>query len=217
MSTITTFENNRWKKSDQAVVFRHDAVLRMIDGGSVLDLGCGDGLLLSLLRKRGLGGKGFDISDEAVARCRARGFDVDKFDFSTPNLPIGQNTYENVVLLDVLEHLYYPAALLAEAARVSKNYVIAAVPNFNSLPARLQVMLGLVPENNRPRKGHVYWFNGKILINMMEKTGLEIVEIEYNTFWSHKPIIGVLLNYLARIFPSLFALSFIVKARKCNV
>jgi len=55
-------------------------------------------------------------------------------------------------MLDILEHLYYPKALLLEASRVADK-VIFSVPNFSSLPARMQTLFGLVPENNTAKKG----------------------------------------------------------------
>ena len=54
------------------------------------------------------------------------------------------------MLLDVLEHHFEPSKLLAEAIRVSRKYIVLSVPNFNSLKARLQVLFGKVPLNNKP-------------------------------------------------------------------
>lgn len=55
---VLKFENNRWAEGPQARVFRHDACLELIKEGTVLDLGCGDGLLLSLLSKKAFKVKG---------------------------------------------------------------------------------------------------------------------------------------------------------------
>ena len=114
--------------------------------------------LLSLLKEKGIIGKGLDISEEGVEKAKMKGFDVSVFDFSN-QLPFPDNSFDIVISLDVLEHLYAPENLIKEAVRVSKRHLIIGVPNFNSLPARLQVLFGAVPENNRPNKGHVYWFN----------------------------------------------------------
>ena len=114
------------------------------------------------------------------------------------------------LVLDVLEHVYDPLRLLQEAARVSKQFVIVGVPNFSSLPARLQVLRGTVPENNQPNKGHLYWFNHNVLSKVATKAGLQVVEMQMNTF---KPI-SLFGNWLVRLFPNLFALSFVVKYTK---
>jgi len=211
--SVKQFENNRWGRDDQVICFRHRAALGMINGGTVLDLGSGDGLFLSLLREKGVPGEGLDISEEGVAKTRSKGLKSSIFDFNE-KIPSGDNTFDTVVMLDLLEHLYDPETLLAEAARVSKKSVIISVPNFNSLPARLQVMFGRVPENNRPNKGHIFWFNYDNLSKMFQENNLKVSEIKTNTFLENAFLIGAVMKFLARIVPPLFALSFVIKLSK---
>jgi methionine biosynthesis protein MetW len=210
---VKQFENTRWARDDQKVGFRHAAALALVPDGTVLDLGSGDGLFLSLVRENGIDGEGLDLSEEGVAKARAKGLTAMVHDFNDP-LPYADATFDTVVMLDVLEHLYAPEKLLQEAVRVSKEYVIVGVPNFNSLPARLQVLGGTVPENNHPHKGHVYWFNHAILISMLETCGLSLDSIESNTFLTRVPVLGSLMRLASRMWPNLFALSFVVRARK---
>lgn len=211
---IKDFENKRWKSGSQEIVFRHKAALGMVDAGKVLDLGCGDGLFLLKLRDKGIGGMGLDISEEAVRKCAASGLDAKVFDFTIQKLPFNDESYDCVAALDVLEHLFFPEKLLAEAKRVSREFIILSVPNFNSLPARLQVLFGKIPENNRKNKGHVYWFNSAVLKEILKNLGLKVVDFQVNTIWQSRPLIGCVLKTLARKFPSLFALSFVVKLKK---
>lgn len=210
---VKQFENNRWVRDNQAICFRHKAALGMIDSGTVLDLGSGDGLFLSLLKEKSISGEGLDISEEGVAKTRAKGLKASPFDFNG-KVPFEDNTFDVVVMLDLLEHLYAPERLLKEAVRVSKNSLIISVPNFSSLPARLQTLLGSVPENNHPHKGHIFWFNYFILQKLIGELGLYIVEMRTNTFWQNYFLVGALLKFLARIWPSLFALSFVIKLEK---
>jgi len=130
------------------------------------------------------------------------------------NLPFQDGTFDTVVMLDVLEHVYAPEVLLEEAVRVSKKYIIISVPNFNSLPARLQILFGKVPENNRPNKGHVYWFNYDNLTKMIKQHDLHIMDMRVNTVFENRFLLGDLTRFFARVFPSLFTLSFVVKAEK---
>ncbi len=210
---VKDFENNRWSHEDQKLCFRHRATLSMIDSGTVLDLGSGDGLLLSLLKKKGIYGKGLDISENGLAKAREKGLDVAVFDFSN-KLPFADNTFDTVTMLDLLEHLYDPEFLLKEACRVSKKSIIVGVPNFSSLPARIQTLLGNVPENNQPKKGHIFWFNYDILKSMLHKVGLEIIRIKKNTFFESIPLIGHVTYLLSNFFPNLFSLSFVVLSYK---
>lgn len=205
----TEFENNRWKSGNQKVVFRHRAALEFVEKGSVLDLGCGDGMLLTMLREMGIESEGLDISPEAVRKCITKGLKARVHPFDQV-LPYADNTFDTVMLLDVLEHLYDPASLLREAARVSRAVVIVGVPNFSSLPARLQVFLGMVPENNHPHKGHIYWFNHKVLYQMAENAGLSVVGLRMNTFFP----LSLFGECVPRVLPNLLALSFVVRLQK---
>ena len=208
--SVQDFENKRWEGDKQKIVFRHKEALRLIDSGKVLDVGCGDGLFLGMLKQKKIESVGVDISEEGVKKCRSNNLEASQCDFSVNKLPFPDNEFDYVVALDVLEHLYNPEHLLKEAKRVSKKYIIISVPNFNSLPARIQMAFGGVPENNRPNKGHVFWFNYRVLEKMLNNNGLSVSALKVNTFWEASTITKI----LAGIFPSLFALSFVVKLEK---
>ena len=210
------FENLRWGSRDSYLGFNHKSALEMIGGGSVLDLGCGDGTFLDSLRLRKNNAEGVDLSQEAIKKCRAKGHKAELFDFSDGKLPYTDNSFDYVVMLDVLEHLYDPDGLLAEAKRVSRQFVILSVPNFSSLPARLQVVLGHVPENNRRGKGHIFWFNWNVLTKMLQAKNLKIVASKYCTFWQNRFVVGAVTGLLMNTMPNLFALSLVVKVAKNN-
>ncbi len=211
--SVKDFEDERWRHSPQKLEFRHRAALAFISKGPVLDIGCGDGLFLSLCKEKGIEAEGIDFSDVAVSRCTERGLKAHRVDIAT-GLPFADNAFPVVVALDVLEHVYEPGKLLREIKRISSGTVIVGVPNFSSLPARLQVLLGEVPENNRPHKGHIYWFNWPVLRTMAEKNGLRIVARRANAPWERIPLIGMVSRALAAAFPNLFSLSFIIQAQK---
>ena len=48
---------------------------------------------------------------------------------------------------------------------------------------------------------------------VLEKSGLEIKEVKVNSFFSKKPVLNKLTQKLAQVWPSLFALTFVVKAK----
>ncbi len=214
-SSVKEFENKRWREGDQTLQFRHVRAVEMVEKGQkVLDIACGDGLLLGALSKKGANVSGVDLSEEGVKKCKEKGLDAAVVDFAPEPLPFQDGTFDTVIMLDVLEHLYAPEELLQEATRVSKKYIIISVPNFGSLPARVQVLLGKVPENNRPNKGHVYWFTYGNFMKMLRQNNLHIVDFKTNTFFENKFLLGNVTRFFARIFPALFALSFVVKLEK---
>jgi SAM-dependent methyltransferase len=96
---------------------------------SVLDVGCGDGALLSALRARGLAARlaGVEITQQAVVLARARDGVGPVELYDGERLPFAPHAFDLGVLSHVLEHVPDPAALLGEVARVC-GAVIVEVP-----------------------------------------------------------------------------------------
>jgi SAM-dependent methyltransferase len=93
---------------------------------NTLEVGCGDGALLSELHRRGFGGRlaGVEITQAAVeiAASRSEIESVELYDGA--HLPSGDRAYDLGVVSHVLEHVLDPAALLAEVARVCRATVV---------------------------------------------------------------------------------------------
>ncbi len=62
----------------------------------------------------------------------------------TKTLPFENNTFDIIVLKDILEHVYDPISVLVESKRVLKNdgYIILSLPNHFYLPFRLKILFG---------------------------------------------------------------------------
>ena len=86
---------------------------------TVIDLGCGDGQIGSLvLRHRGgISLKGYDI----LVRPHTR---IPVFEFDGNLLPEKNNAVDTVILVDVLHHCVEPELLLREAYRVARHSII---------------------------------------------------------------------------------------------
>lgn len=205
--SVEKFQNSQWVKLDK-INFSKRTILSLVKEGTVLDIGCGDGLLMECLkRENNIKIKGIDISSKAIEICKSRGLDCVQGDI-TDTLPFADNSFNSVLLIDVLEHIFQPGDVLKEAHRVCTDYVYISVPNFVSFPARLQILLGQVPENNTARDGHVYWMTKKVITDLLNKAGFEVEEIIVNTFWEK------VLKYVKNLNQSFFGLSFIIKAKK---
>jgi SAM-dependent methyltransferase len=91
-----------------------------------LEVGCGDGALLSELHARGFGGglSGVEITQAAVDIARGRS-EIDSVElYDGAHLPVQESFYELGVISHVLEHVPDPGALLAEVARACDAVVI---------------------------------------------------------------------------------------------
>jgi 2-polyprenyl-3-methyl-5-hydroxy-6-metoxy-1,4-benzoquinol methylase len=105
-------------------------------GARVLDVGCGRGVLLSEIARRGFEAHGVERSEEA-----ARGADPRARIHIAPSLAdaaLPASSFDEVIVWHVLEHLRDPRATLAEIHRVLRpgGTLIVAVPNFSSAQAR---------------------------------------------------------------------------------
>src|SRR5262245_22920852 len=76
---------------------------RGLDG--VLDIGCGRGEFLELLREAGIRAKGVDIDLDMVLLCREKGLDVEKEDASSYLQSIPDRSLGGVFAAQVIEHL----------------------------------------------------------------------------------------------------------------
>jgi SAM-dependent methyltransferase len=88
------------------------------EGASVLDLGCGAGML-ALLKRKGVVLTGVDLSDECARAARRNGYDV-TCAARLDALPFGDATFDYVVSLDVLGHVAFEEkdGVLGEIRRV---------------------------------------------------------------------------------------------------
>ena len=96
---------------------------------STLEVGCGDGALLSELHRRGFGGRleGVEITQAAVQIAAARPEIAEVSLYDGLHLAAGDGAFELGVLSHVLEHVGDPAALLGEVARACRA-VLVEVP-----------------------------------------------------------------------------------------
>jgi O-antigen chain-terminating methyltransferase len=73
--------------------------------GDVLDVGCGRGEFLDLLKAEGIPARGIDINHEMVEGCRARGLDVTEADAVGYLEPLPDASLSGLFAAQVVEHL----------------------------------------------------------------------------------------------------------------
>lgn len=95
----------RFRGPESLVQERQQQYLAYFTGGPVLDLGCGRGEFLDLLRTAGVPARGIDSSPAMVAACSERGLDVVVGDLLAALGAADDASLAGVVALQVAEHL----------------------------------------------------------------------------------------------------------------
>ena len=117
-------------------------VTGMVEAGSRgLDVGCGDGSLLALLRDRkNVDGRGIEISREGVNACLAKGLPVIQGDADTDLADYPDDAFDYVILSQTIQATRQPKAVLEQLLRIGRRAIVS-FPNFGHWSVRLELAL----------------------------------------------------------------------------
>lgn len=108
---------------------QRERVERMADRcvGTVLDVGSSDGFTANVFKLAGHEVVCCDISEKRIARVEEL-YGIEGHVCDGASLPFGDDSYDTVVLGEILEHCDNPGILFAEACRVARERVVISVP-----------------------------------------------------------------------------------------
>jgi 2-polyprenyl-3-methyl-5-hydroxy-6-metoxy-1,4-benzoquinol methylase len=159
------------------------------DVSSVLDVGCGRGEFLYLLKERGIQAEGCDIDDVLLEKS-ARFARVKKVNVLELSQAYPENSFDLVTCLHTLEHTLHPHTTLQELKKVTRKYILLAVPNARYIA-------------HNERATHLYSWNGDTLKNLIECAGLELLKLQQdrtNMFPNVLRLTPVINRLLLKIF-----------------
>jgi methionine biosynthesis protein MetW len=162
----------------------------------VLDVGCGDGGLLTVLKEEaGVEGIGIDVDPGSVAAVRERGFLAEQVDISEVDALKTLPQADVAVAFELLEHLPNTEQVLMALVEKTTQGVIFSVPNTGYFVYRLRLLLGKVPAQwvTHPAEHLRFWTRADMRL-WLGSLGLTIRE---EVFYEGVP-------GLNRVFPSLF-------------
>jgi methionine biosynthesis protein MetW len=109
----------------------HQIICSMIkDGASVLDLGCGNGDLMSLLvREKNASVQGIELDDTAVRQCIEKGLMVFQGDIESGLTDFPDQSFDDVILNQSMQEVRKVDLVIQESLRIGKR-VIVGFPNF---------------------------------------------------------------------------------------
>ena len=162
---------------------------------TVLDIGAGTGLLCLAAKERGLEAVGVEPSKWAVDVARNQN-DVEVLDGVFPHPQLSGHRFDVITIVDVIEHVSNPAALLRDVVAAMTPGAVLAVttPDVQSLAARLMGRRWW-----HYRVAHVCYFSRKTMRLALEHAGLSLAHVETYS-WSFS--IGYIAERLERYLPT---------------
>ena len=186
---------------------------------TALDVGCGVGEFMVILRDLGFTVQGIDGSQEQMNIVCSMGFEGKVADLEG-GLPYASESFLLVTCLELIEHVARSEELLGEIHRVLRpgGYLLLSTPNFSFLNNRLHYFFGAPPCNEGV---HLRFLVKSRLESALERTMFKVIE---RNSYGVIPLASTLTTRLFRrkavlwrvpaIFESLLAYDFIYLAQK---
>jgi SAM-dependent methyltransferase len=144
-------------------------------GGTVLDLGCGRGEFLELLRDAGIRARGVDTTPAMIAHCRRKGLDVERRDAEKFLEAAVDGSLGGIFAAQVIEHLEPPTVVrlvqLAFRKLAPGGPLVLEAPN----PATLSVLADFTLDPT-----HVRNYHPEFMKWLLGAEGFEEVELHYS-------------------------------------
>jgi methionine biosynthesis protein MetW len=202
------FNDNRNYNYSSLDVEQRDEYNLIIDlikpHSKVIDLGCGNGSLLSLLiQEKNVYGHGIELSESGVAICDKKGLNVIKGRIDE-KLDFQDDEFDYSICNVTIQMVMYPEILLGEMKRISK-YQIISFPNFGFYKNRIDMFFkGRMPkpmlfEYKWYSTGHIHQLSINDFYELINDIGgLKISAVRM--LGSNNPV----KNFLQRRYPNLF-------------
>ncbi len=112
------------------------------EGVRLIDIGCGDGELLAMLRDRkNVDARGIELSRAGVSKAVARGLSVVQGNADTDLAAYPDKAFDVAVLSQTLQAVHKPRAVLEELLRIADRAIVS-FPNFGYWRVRLSLLTG---------------------------------------------------------------------------
>ena len=151
------------------------------NGTHVLDLGCGDGVMMHYLQSdKQCTGYGIEIDDDKIPLCVERDVSVIQRDLEAGLAIFEDNAFDTVLCLSALQMMKDVEGVLRDIARVGRDAIVS-FPNFAYWPHRIALLRGRMPVS----KSLPYdWYDTpnlrcatiKDFEKLAEEVGLQVVE-----------------------------------------
>lgn len=210
----------------------HSLILRKIKkygGNSVLDLGCGAGLLASKLLHSGQKVIGIELDPNDARTAQSSGLEVFCGSVEDAVQILEGTRFDVIVAADILEHLSQPEKILNDFKILfnsKDSYAVISIPNIANITIRLQLLFGQFNYTDRGilDRTHLRFFTKKSLLDMLRDNGFEIIEFDFSAMplelllqGKFRPLylnpLQRILRLLTKLFPTILGYQSIVVIR----
>ncbi len=158
-------------------------ILKRLQGKSILDIGCGAGHFLHLVKEKGMTPFGLEENKELIELSkRLYNEDLGIIQGTAEKLNTLKNTYDSIVMIDVLEHIENDREILKNMREHLKDNgrIVILVPAY-------QLLYGKRDKNI----GHFRRYTKSSLTEKIQNSGFKIVEARY---WN---MLGIVPYFIA--------------------
>ena len=116
------------------------------ENSHVLDVGCGDGILMQyLIKEKKVDIRGIEISKTKVQNCIAKGLTIIEGNAEEDLRQFPDKSFDYVILSQTLQAFLNPEKVINELLRIGKQAIVT-IPNFGYWKIRLHLLLkGTMP------------------------------------------------------------------------
>ncbi|MDO8873697.1 MAG: class I SAM-dependent methyltransferase [Methanoregula sp.] len=219
------YDGKTWSKTEIAALLekaeknplpsRAATTLHMVEGDTILDVGCGIGIFASRIAKKAKKVVAVDILESSIEIAQdfygADNIDFLAGDLFTLNLP--GKSFDCILFLETIEHVDSPGKFLKEFHRLLKpnGYLILSTPNAHSYANILHHLLFFnyrfakkiancidnEERNTGTQNDHIYNWDFTTLYRLLNRNGFTYTDHAFTSYW---PVI-IPLKWLTLQFP----------------
>ena len=181
-------------------------------GSRVLEIGCANGALTERIQAMGCTVVGVEREPEAAEKARRFCEDVLVGDVGDMPLDLEPASFDFLLLIDVLEHLVHPKAVVRRLLPFVRpqGHVVVALPNVAHWSVRARLLFGRFDyeDTGLLDRTHLRFYTPDTARAMLEEAGLKDLESDIVPdvpLLRYKPRLARLNYHVARLRPNLFA------------
>jgi SAM-dependent methyltransferase len=163
-----------------------DDLLTQADPRSLLDVGCGEGVLTQQWAERLTGRRvvGIDLEDPLIQAewAKRQAPNLEYRAMKAENLPFGDDEFDLASAIEVLEHVPDPEHTVAEMARVAQRWLLVSVPR-EPLWRGLNMARGAYLKDLGNTPGHLNHWSKRAFVALLSRHG-EVVEARSPFPWT---------------------------------